>query len=371
VAALLLAGGCTDAGVRPAIGLTYNWGDAPLEQFAAHLLNDGVRPRDSLALVFEHDGGWRAHGSSPMAAEVHRASMLAARREVLAVVGPGGSREALQVAPIYAEAGLATIVPTATSRLLASAGAHVLRLAPNDSVQGEFIAAFADTALGAKSLAVFHVPDEYGIGLAAGTAATASARGMQVIVRTPIALVQACGGGGEGDAYYARLASDLARRGRPDAVVLAMRTVEAGCLATALRARWPSIALIAGDGVYLDTPLFNTAGTAVDGMYLVAFWHPEIPSARAREFAVAYRRVTGREPRHGDAIFVDGVMLAAQAIRDGARTRAAVLRALRDVGTRRPAYEGFTGTISFAPGATRPLWMTRIVGRGSVLLTGR
>lgn len=366
-----MATGCSGGVDRPAIGFTYNWGDAPLERFVDHTLNEGVRARDSVRLVFQYTGGWTQYGSSPMAAEVRRASLIAADSEVLAVVGPGGSREALQVAPIYSEAGLAMIVPTGTSRLLADAGPHVLRLAPNDSVQGEFIAAFADTALGAKSLALFHVPDEYGIGLAAGTASTASARGMQVLVRTPIALVQACGGGGDGDAYYARLAADLARRGRPDVVVLAMRTVEAGCLATALRARWPGLALIAGDGVYLDTPLFNVAGTAVDGMYLVAFWHPEIPSAQAREFAVEYRRVTGREPRHGDAIFADGVRLVASVIRDGARTRPAVLRALREIGTRRPAFEGYTGTISFAPGARRPLWMTRIVGRGSILLTGR
>ncbi|MBX3133490.1 MAG: ABC transporter substrate-binding protein [Gemmatimonadaceae bacterium] len=369
--AAVLAAACSDGVARPAIGFTYNWGDSPLERFVEHALNDGVRPRDSLRLVFESRGGWQQYGSSTMAAEVRRASLIAADSEVLAVIGPGGSREALQVAPIYAEAGVAMIVPTGTSRLLAGAGDHVLRLAPDDSVQGEFIAAFADTALGAKSLAVFHVPDEYGIGLAAGTASTAAARGLQILVRTPIALVRACGDRGDGDAYYARLATDLARRGRPDAVVLAMRTVEAGCLATALRARWPGIVLIAGDGVYLDTPLFNSAGTAVDGMYLVAFWHPEIPSARAREFAVEYRRVTGREPRHGDAVFVDGALLVAQAIRGGARSRPALLRALRETGTRRPAFEGYSGTISFASDARRPLWMTRIVGRGSVLLAGR
>lgn len=84
-----------------------------------------------------------------------------------------------------------------------------------------------------------------------------------------------------------------------------------------------------------------------------------------------YRRVTGREPRHGDAVFVDGALLVAQAIRGGARSRPALLRALRETGTRRPAFEGYSGTIGFASDARRPLWMTRIVGRGSVLLAGR
>lgn len=369
-AALLAAAGlgCGEAVQRPAIGLTFNWSESPLERYVTNSVNAGVtHARDSIRIVTSRPGGLADYGVTPMAAEVTRASDLVADPSVLAVVGPGGSREVLQVAPIYNAAGLADVVPTATSRLLADAGPMLFRLAPDDSVQGHFIAAFADTALGAKSLAIFHVPDEYGVGLAAGTAATARANGQTVLLRTAIDLLHPCGDAA-GDRYYAGLVTDLAQRGRPDAVVLAMRTQEAACLGYALRRRWPDIAIIGGDGLYVDTPLFALLRGTGEGIYLVAFWHPDAPWPAARAFVEEFRAATTRPPRHGDAVIVDGVRLVAQVIRNGARTRADVVSALRAVGVSTPAYEGITGTISFAAGAQRPLWMTQLRGDSSVLV---
>jgi ABC-type branched-subunit amino acid transport system substrate-binding protein len=174
----------------------------------------------------------------------------------------------------------------------------------------------------------------------------------------------------EGKQYYQTIVGALAVRGKPDAVVLAARTQEATCLGLALRRRWPGLPLIAGDGVYLDEHFFRVIGDEGEGMHLVAFWHRNTPGVRSRQFADAFKRETGLEARHGDAVFADATMLAATAIRSGARTRAEVVEYLRSLGTTRPAFEGVSGPISFAPGARRPLWMTRVVGRSSELVSG-
>lgn len=327
----------------------------------------GVEP---IRLVATATGGWEAYGTTPLTAEVQRATLMAANPEIVVVVGPGGSREALQVAPVYGAAEMPVLIPTATSRLLAGAGPLTFRLAPDDSLQGEFIAAFADSGLRVRQLAIFYVPDEYGIGLAAGAATAATRRGLTVLERAPIRLTQDCLDG-EGRAHYDGIVAQLARRGTPDGVVMAARTVEAACLARALRARWPRVELLAGDGAYLESGFFVRAGAAAQNTYLVAFWHPDLPAPASRAFRDRFIARAGRVPRHGEAVFADAALLAAAAVREGGANRAAVAAYLHSLGRTRPAFEGITGAIAFTPGHARPLWMTRVVGDGSLLMAQR
>lgn len=362
------AAACAERVRTPAIGLTYSWGDPALEAFFQSEI-DRTRPADgdSIRLVGSIEGGWRTYAASALAAEVQRASILSADPEVVAVVGPGGSREALQVAPIYAREKLPDLVPTATSRLLSTAGAYTFVLAPDDSVQGDFLAAFADTALGVRRLAIFYVPDEYGIGLAAGTAVSAGARGLALLDRTPIRLLQDCGSAAE-RTHYDDIAAQLARRGTPDAVVIAARTVEAACLTRALRSRWPHVDILGGDGIYPDASFFVRAGAAAEGVHLVAFWHPDLPSEESRAFRARFEQQLGRLPRHGDAVFFDAAMLAATAIRAVGADRQAVTAYFRSLGTARPPYPGVSGPIAFGAASRRALLMTLLARDGSQLV---
>lgn len=369
--ALVGLSACGDQVRDPAVGFTYNWGDTTLETaIRAEIAISAAEGGPAIRLVATDSGGWAAYGTTPLTAEVQRATLLAANPEVVVVVGPGGSREALQVAPVYGAADMPVLIPTATSRLLENAGALTFRLAPDDSVQGEFIAAFADTALALRHLAIFYVPDEYGIGLAAGAARAATSRGLTILERAPIRLTQDCLDAA-GREHYDNVVAQLARRGTPDGVVIAARTVEAGCLTRALRARWPQVDILAGDGVYLESGFFLRAGDAAQRTYLVAFWHPELPSPASRAFRDRFVAQTGRVPRHGDAVFADAALLAATAIREGGASRAEVAEYLRSLGRTRPPYDGITGAIAFTPTHQRPLWMTRVVGDSSTLAARR
>jgi ABC-type branched-subunit amino acid transport system substrate-binding protein len=312
-----------------------------------------------------------ALGSTPLVAEVARARRLAEDSTVLAVIGPGGSREALQVGPIYRDARVVQLVPTATSRLLESLGEWSLVLVPNDSVQGEFLGAFADTALHAKRVAIFYVPDEYGIGLAAGTAATLDARGVEVLLRAPIELTNNCFIPGQQAAYDA-LGAQLAQRGEPDAVIIAARQVEAACLLRVIRRRWPTVHILAGDGTTPDDAFFTIAGPHAEGVHIVAFWHPALTSGGSDAgFVSRFESAVDRPIRHADAVFYDAVMLAVQGIRTEGASRRAVRRYLGSLGDRRPPFEGLTGALAFTPGFRRPLLMTRVEGRAVVLVGGR
>ncbi len=346
----------------PAVAFTYNFGDTAFQAFLEEELERHRTPDAVRLRVVGAQGDFRdSLGLGALSAEVARATALVRDPTVIVAVGPGGSREVLQVAPIYREGGLPDLVPTATSRLLAGLGPLTFLLAPDDSVQGEFIGAFADSVLGARSAVILQVPDEYGIGLAAGTASAFAARGVRVLDRITIRLIRDCMGPEDVRAYDA-VAEQVALRGTPDVAVLAARTVEAACAARALRRRFPRIVLLAGDGTYFERSFLVRAGPAAEAAYLVAFWHPGVARPGSAEFAQAFAARVGRRARHGDAGFYDATMLAGAAIRAVGADRARVAEYFRTLGRSRPAFEGIAGPVAFTPGRSPALLMTRIRG---------
>lgn len=354
----LVAAACGSGEGPPKVGMAYTTGgDALLRFFQAEVDRARADGAPAVRIVgFEEDAA--GADDSPLAAEVRRAERFVADPDVMVVIGPGGSREVLQVAPITREAGLMQVVPTATSRALRQAGDHVFLLSPDDSLQGVFLGAFADTALGARRAAIFYVPDEYGIGLAAGTAAALAARGVRLLERTPVGPGADCGSSA-GRRRYQDFAEELALGGRPDVAVLATRTAQAGCLAAALVARFPEISVLAGDGTYLGEPFFVRAGAAATSTYVVHFWDPRGRDERSRRFAAAFESAVGRTVRHGDAMFHDALMLAVQAIREVGPDRAAVRRYLTEVGRSRPAFDGIAGPIGYGGHQKRRMLMLR------------
>src|SRR5207245_5907500 len=70
------------------------------------------------------------------------------------VVGHGSSRRSLVASSVYNEAGIPQITPTSTSRLLHAVGPWTFMLAPDDSAEGAFMAAFAAERLGARRVSI-------------------------------------------------------------------------------------------------------------------------------------------------------------------------------------------------------------------------
>jgi ABC-type branched-subunit amino acid transport system substrate-binding protein len=360
--------GCGGGDAEVVIGYTSNAGVPNAGTVAEVALERTRRPGERRIRVLMGDSVAPAGGGAgSLALEVERATRLAARSDVVGVVGPGGSRQALHVAPIYREAGLVDVVPTATSRLLGDAGTGAFLLAANDSVQGAFLAAFAKTALGARSAVIFYLPDEYGRGLAAGTTAALWTLNIRLVDRMPVRPTGDCTSP-RGQAYFADLISVVTLRGTPDVAVLAVRTAEAACLAPAARARWPRVKLLTGDGVSLDAEFAARVGEAADSLYGVTFWHSTPDDSASRSFVVDFRRITGREPGNEDAMFYDATMLLGDAIRIAGADRRAIQRHFTELGRARPSYLGVTGPISFDTARRPPLLMIQLVGGRSVVV---
>ena len=305
---------------------------------------------------------------APLALEIANATRLAADADVVVAVGPGGSREVLQVAPIHREAGLMQIVPTATSRLLRTAGDFVFRLAPDDSIQGAFLGAFADTALRARRAAILYVPDEYGIGLMAGTASALEARGISLIDRAPLRLRRDC--------------RNAATRARTRTSPHNSRCAAGPTSWSSPRERWRRPART-GRSARAGRPSASSSGTAPSWTRAPSPGQERRRRARTRRVlapaaprqrlggdgARARTSAKGVPMRHGDAKFYDAVMLAATAIHEGGASRRGVRRYLLSLGRERPAFAGVTGADRRRTGrrARRSL-LTRVRGAGTEIV---
>jgi ABC-type branched-subunit amino acid transport system substrate-binding protein len=323
---------------------------------AAEVLAEDAGRATPAVRIETGDSILRARSVGELAAEVDRALYFAADPNVVAVVGPGGSRQALQTAPIYRDAELPHIVPTTTSSRLRAAGAWTFTMAADDSLQGEFIGEFVAQRLGSRAPLLLYLPDEYGIGLASGTAVALHRRGIHLLDRIPVR-PGSCSP--SGPTPFDAVADAVARRG-PDVVLLATRTPESACLIRALHRRAGPIRYVAGDGTLPDGGFAQRAGEGTDSLYIVAFWHPDRDDAGSRAFVTRFTATVGRPPRHDDAMFYDATMLLDAAVQAVGANRRKIRAYLTQLGQTLPPYRGVSGPIAFTQTAPRPLLMTRL-----------
>jgi ABC-type branched-subunit amino acid transport system substrate-binding protein len=279
----------------------------------------------------------------PADLEIRRAQSLVAQAPV-AVVGHGGSRGSLAAAPVYNDASIVHLVPTGTSRLLAGAGPWTLVMVPNDSVEGTFIAAFVREVLRARTVALFYVSDEYGVGLRDGVRA-ALGPGVQVVRDQRYDL----------DSDLGVLVDATLRGGAPDVAIVAGRAAAAGDLTRHLIARRAPTRVVVGDGAVVLPDLPVRAGPGAAGrLFAATFWLPTGRDSATRRFDAAVRMRFLREATASDALIYDAVRLLADAVAMVGDNPAAVRTYLLSLGRSRPRFRGVTGEIGFGEGAGPP-----------------
>lgn len=337
---------CTGMQRRPrVVGFAYGRNSAPYlalatEAFAARGLPSTHLLYDSASAVED------AEAALAFAAQLARTSSVAV------VVGPSNSRNALATSPGYNAAGLAHIVPSATSRRLRRAGPATFVLVPDDSVEGEYLARFAWNVLGARRAVTFYANDEYGEGLRAGIRTAFTALGGMMLEETPT----------ESEMDYDAVVTSVRRRHHPDVFFSAGRGMETGELVVAARTGGGALPVVAGDGAYLLPQLDRATGGDLRGLYVLAFWVYDSTRAEHRAFADRVRRTLGAEPTPEDALTEDALTLAATARAAAGPDRSAVRRWLAGLGSARPPFEGITGPIAFDPERTLPMAMVQFVG---------
>ncbi len=219
------------------------------------------------------------------------AQRLAADPIIVGAIGTNCSSAAQGAMPIISDAGMVMIAPSNTSPSLtnadvASGGSHVpgyFRTSQNGLIEGEFAAAFAVQALGARSLATVHDGDPYTEGLSCAIADTFTELGGTVIFEGAV---------NKGDTDMASILTEIAVN-PPDVIYLPLFEPEVNFFAAQMQhIAGLEDSIILGGGASFTASFPENTGDAAVGIYvsgpfasgaayedLLARWHEEYGDA--------------------------------------------------------------------------------------------
>ncbi len=270
------------------------------------------------------------------------ANKLAADPQVIAIDGHTFSGSTEVAIPIYEEAHIVMMSPSATNPDLTKLGSAIFnRVAFHDEMQGEHAANYIYNQLGVRKVAVMHDGGAYGQGLAEMMAGFFEGLGGEIVANEPITP-------GETD-YSAPLAA-VAATG-PELVYYGGYDSDAAVLVSQMAAAGLTNALFFGcDGTY-GTNYIDLAGAAAEGSYST---YVPIPESEAfAKFRADYQAAYGDEqgklspfsPHAYDAMSILLDSAEAVAIKSGSslliprKALAEQVRATKD-------FTGLTGSIT-------------------------
>ncbi len=344
----LLAMGCHDGARRSTPVLVVVTGTAPVVELAKQDVRS-LTPERGQEIRVVVDTESRA-GAERVDNEANRAERLVDTPGLFALVGHLGSRGSLAAAPVYNHAEVVQLVPTATSHLLGDVGPWTFTLSPNDSVEGTALGRFAAEYLDARRVALFYVPDEYGMGLRVAAMRQLREHGVRVVDNVPIVA---------GADLEVLLGSSI-RRSPPDLILCMCPAAQTGSLARIARQLQPGLRVLAGDAATSLSQLIEAAGEAADSIYVATFWIPPGTTDAGRKFTARYQAMTGRTPEAGDALLYDAIMLLATAASNVGTRREMIRQYLEALGISRPPYPGVTGPIAFGAHQTSSVRIARV-----------
>ncbi len=336
-ALLVFLPGCTPAPpVTIGTGLSLTFVQAARMAFAEEVAQGGL-PRLDTLLLRERTN--RAEPALALAAQI------AARPGMVAVIGHSNSSASLSASPIYNEAGIVQIAPTATSVQYSEAGAFSFRLAPADPLQGEMLVRAIDSLFpGGARVAILFVNDDYGQGLRTAVLDRLDRERFPVVFDQPHADVESSAPVSE---YDRTIRTTLAgvRASRPDVLFWFGRAGTFRAYAPELRRVLGSIPVLGGDALSSYNQE-DVASGLWEGVRYADYL--DIQSTEAlRNFSARFEAREGLAARTAEVLSYDAMRLILAAVRDGARTGEEVRQWLVSLGRERPPWQGLSGPISF------------------------
>jgi branched-chain amino acid transport system substrate-binding protein len=228
------------------------------------------------------------------------ATEAAGNEAIIGIVGPAFSGESAAAGPIFAEAGLPTVTPSATNPALADNGWETFhRALGNDATQGPAAAKYIQDTVGAKAVFVMDDASEYGAGLAGIIQENLG----DLVVDTDT--IQA------GQTDFSASVTKV-RSSKADTVFFGGYYAEAALIVRQLRSAGFDGTFVVADGVK-DPGYLDGAGKAAEGTIITCPCIPAEDPAVA-DFAAAYEEAFGGAPGTYAAeaydsanIFLDGI----------------------------------------------------------------
>jgi branched-chain amino acid transport system substrate-binding protein len=251
------------------------------------------------------------------------ATRLSGDQEVFAVVGPAGSQEVLAVAPVFGQANMAFISPSATrTDLTEQSFKGFFRVVPRDDVQGGTDANFMIDQLKATKVWIIDDQSAYATGLRDEVSKVLKDKGVAV---TSESITQ-------NDSDFSALVTRM-KADQPDVVFIPWQLApQAALFAKQMAEQGVSATIFGADGLFDAEKFITEAAGTTDGAY-VSFFAPDVSSvAAAKPVVDAYKAKFGGEIGPFGAPTYVATMVALEAIlraqKAGTLSREAVLAEL-------------------------------------------
>lgn len=261
--------------------------------------------------------------------------------EVLAIVGPAFSGETRAVIPDIANAGLPMISPSATNKELPNLVPNnptFHRVIGDDALQALGVARYLAEVERPASVTYVHDNSDYGKALTEDTEKEASGRNIrragEILTLDP-------------KAQDFSSTVNAVRAANPAAVFYGGYYAEAGRFRKQLVDAGVRATFVSGDGA-LDPGFIVSAGAqAAEGAKIACPCNLALPDSQGalKTFYDSYRREIGKDPGLYSPEGYDAAKILIQAIKEGNRDRASILRYIEDI----DRFEGASKTIEFEP----------------------
>jgi branched-chain amino acid transport system substrate-binding protein len=257
--------------------------------------------------------------------------------KIVLVVGHFNSTCSLASKPIYNQNKVVQFSPGSTNVKVCEGGPYTFRNLYRDDYQGEFLAEFAKTDLGAKKVAVFYDNDDYGIGLKNAFIKKCDEIGLEVVGEEAYVREQTFD-------YSTSLNKFEARS--PDVIFISGLYNEAAAIIRLARGKGIKIPFMGGDG--LDSPgLLEIAGQSAEGTYVTSPFVFTEDNKKGEVMADAFNAEFGMDPDTWAALTYDAVMMAAEVVKEAGVDREKVRVLMADITTKEKGYDGVTGVTYF------------------------
>jgi branched-chain amino acid transport system substrate-binding protein len=250
---------------------------------------------------------------------------------VVAVVGPAFSGATKASEPLFTQANLVSVSPSATNPNLTSQGFKTFfRVVPPDDAQGAEAGAYMVKGLKAKSIYLVDDKSEYGVGLADVIDKNVAGPKLK---REGIPVTK----------DYSTIAQKVASSGA-DVLFYSGYYAELALFVKALKAAGYKGAIVSGDGAN-DDQLITQAGAAnAEGVYLTCPCNDANVDPNAADFTAAYKAKFNTNPGTYSPESFDAANAIIEAMKgiDGDITREKVVEAVKAID-----YKGITKQIKF------------------------
>ena len=262
------------------------------------------------------------------------AQKLITQNNVLAIIGPNASGNAIPAARICEDAKVIMVSPWSTNPKTTEGKKYVFRACFIDDFQGQVMAKFARDNLKAQTAAVLYdVASEYNKGIAEFFKKFFEEAGGQVVAFESYT---------KGDMDFSAQLTKI-KATNPDVLFLPNYYNEVPLQAQQARRLGLTSAIIGSDS-WGSEELLRLGGKDLEGCFFSTHYAPDIATERAQKFIKDYEAKYGKKPDDVAALTYDaGNLLLAAIAKAGAPDRQKVRDALATI----QEFEGVTGNMQF------------------------